>query len=244
MEQILCQGRGNQKSMNRTLNLSVALMLVFLNQTKAQLTILKDSLQIGEMYYVLEEPKLSDQYSKVAMEFYKKVRSQAILSSYFTATPEQRLKAKKDSLKALIANDELRQAGYGFEHYEVFYDQGGLLNLSVSIQSYGSPFESRKAYCFDLATGKLLGKALFVSHNGLVKIIADKLKMQKKGLKVNLETLDQYEMLGHKGVFEGIKFLITDTVNYRNSGYEIFEVELNKKEIAPYLAPAVKKLLN
>jgi len=230
--------------MNRSFTICLVLMILLLGRAKAQqLIILKDSVQIGEIYYVLEEPKLSDQNRNVSMDFYKKVRNKSILTTYFTATPEQRLKAKKDTLKALIASGELRQAGYGFEHYEVFYNQTRLLNLSVNIQSYGSPFESRKAYCFDLATGKNVGKTLFVNHSGLMKIINDKLKIQKKGLKINLETLDQYEMVDDKGVLEGIKFLITDTVNYLNSGYEIFEVDLNKKEIASYLAPEFKKRL-
>lgn len=231
--------------MNRnTIIFTMALILSFLTQTKAQqVSILKDSVQIGEQYYVLEEPQLANQYSNVAMDIYKKVRNKSIMSSYLSATPAQRLKAKKDILKTLIANGTLREAGYGFEHYELFYDQVGLLNLSVSIQSFGSPFESRQAYCFDLSTGKILGNGLFVNHKGLLKVVGDKLKLQKKGLKLNLETLDQYEIVHHKGVIDGIKFLITDTVNYRNSGYEIFEVDLNRKEIASYLVPEFKKRL-
>lgn len=224
--------------------MSVVLMLLLLDQAKAQqLMILKDSVQIGEQYYVLEEPKLANQYSNVSMDFYKKVRNKSIMGSYFSATPAQRLKAKRDTLKALVASGTLREAGYGFEHYELFYDQAGLLNLSISIQSFGSPFESRQAYCFDLSTGKIVGKGLFVNHKGLLKIVDDKLKLQKKGLKVKLEALDQYEIVNHKGTIEGIKFLITDTLNYRNSGYEIFEVDLNRNEIASYLAPELKKRL-
>lgn len=222
----------------------IALTLSFLTQLKAQqISILKDSVQIGKQYYVLEEPKLANEYNSVSMDIYKKMRSKSIMGSYFMASPQLRLKAKKDTLKALIANGELRQAGYGFEHYEVFYDQAGLLNLSVNLQSYGAPFETRKAYFFDLSTGKTIGKALFVDHNGLVKMVGDKLKMQKKGLKINLGVLDQYEMISKGHGIEGIRFLIMDTVNYRNSGYEIFEVDLNKKEIAPYLTPEFRKRL-
>lgn len=230
--------------MNRSFTMSVVLMLLLLGQAKAQqLMILKDSVQIGEQYYVLEEPQLANQYSNVSMDIYKKVRNKSIVGNYFSATPAQRLKAKKETLKALVANGTLREAGYGFEHYELFYDQAGLLNLSVSIQSFGSPFESRQAYCFDLSTGKILGKGLFVNHKGLLKMVDDQLKLQKKGLKINLEALDQYEIVNRKGAIEGIKFLITDTVNYRNSGYEIFEVDLSRKQIAPYLAPEFKKRL-
>ena len=74
-------------------------------------------------------------------------------------------------------------------------------------------------------------------------MVSDKLKEQKKGLKLNLDALDQYEIVSHKGIFGGIKFLITDTVNYRNSGYEVFEVDLNSKEVTSYLAPAFKQRL-
>lgn len=230
--------------MNRSFTMSVVLILLLLGQAKAQqLMILKDSVQIGEQYYVLEEPKLADQYSNVSMDIYSKVRSKSIIGSYFSATPAQRLKAKKDTLKALVANGTLREAGYGFEHYELFYDQGALLNLSVSVQSFGSPFESQQAYCFDLSTGKTVGKSLFVNQKSLLKTVLKKLNLQKKGIKINLDVLDQYEIVNRKGAIEGIKFLITDTVNYRNSGYEIFEVDLIRKEIAPYLAPEFKKRL-
>lgn len=230
--------------MNRGFTMSFVLMLLLLGQAKAQqLIILKDSVKIGEQYYVLEEPKLANQYSNISMEIYKKIRNKSIMNSYFSATPEQRLKAKKESLMALMLDSRLREAAYGFEHYELFYDRADLLNLSVNIQSYGSPFESQQAYCFDLSTGKIVGKALFINHKGLLKMVSDKLKEQKKGLKLNLDALDQYEIVSHKGIFEGIKFLITDTVNYRNSGYEVFEVDLNRKEVTSYLAPAFKRRL-
>ena len=185
----------------KTFIFTVALILCFLTQTRAQITILKDSVQIGEQYYLLEEPELTSQYDQVAMSFYQKLRNKAIVSSYFSAAPKQRLKAKKDTLKALVADGGLREAGYGFEHYELFYNQSGLLNLSVSIQSYGSPFESRQAYCFDLITGEMVGKALFVNHKVLLKMLGDKLKTQKKGLALNLETLDQYEIFDTSGCY-------------------------------------------
>lgn len=224
---------------------AIVLVLSLLTQAKAQqqLIILKDSVQIGEQYYVLEEPKLANHYSSISMEIYQKIRNKSIMGSYFSATPEQRLKAKKESLIALMVDSRLREAAYGFEHYELFYNQAGLLNLSVNIQSYGSPFESRQAYSFDLATGKVLGKALFIHHKGLLKMVSDKLKEQKKGFKLNLDALDQYEIVNHKGMVEGIKFLITDTQNYRNSGYEVFEVDLTSKEIASYVSPVFKQRL-
>ena len=230
--------------MNRSFTMSFVMMLLLLGQSKAQqLIILKDSVRIGEQYYVLEEPKLANQYDDISMEIYKKIRNKSIMGSYFSATPEQRLKAKKEGLIALMVDSRLREAAYGFEHYELFYDQAGLLNLSVNIQSYGSPFESRQAYSFDLATGKVVGKALFIHHKGLLKMVSDKLREQKKGFKLNLDALDQYEIVTHKGIVEGIKFLITDTVNYRNSGYEVFEVDLNRKEITSYMSPVFKQRL-
>lgn len=79
--------------------MSFVLMLLLLGQAKAQqLIILKDSVKIGEQYYVLEEPKLANQYSNISMEIYKKIRNKSIMNSYFSATPEQRLKAKKKAL--------------------------------------------------------------------------------------------------------------------------------------------------
>jgi len=231
--------------MNKNLIASIALMLLLFCQVKAQqISILKDSVQIGEQFYVLEEIKLEGNNSNALMNIYQQIRSPHILGSYLSAMPEQRLRAKKDTLEALIANGSLREAGYGFEHYEVLYHKAGLLNLSRNIQSYGSPFESRQAYCFDLPTGKMVGKSLFVNHKALLKTVLEKLNLQKKGIKINLDALDQYEIVSDKrGKLEGIKFWITDTENYRNSGYEMFEVYLNEKEINPFLAPMFKQRL-
>ncbi|WP_113661136.1 hypothetical protein [Pedobacter nanyangensis] len=229
---------------SKAINIFVASIVLLLGQVRAQqVKVLKDSVQIDGIYYVLEEIKLDNKNVPLSA-IYQKIRNPHILGSYISATPEQRLSAKKDTLKALMTSGELRQSGYGFEHYEVFYHKSGILNLLVNVQSYGSPFETKRYHCFDLNTGKILGKALFANHESLLEVLSEKLKMQKKGIKVSPAALDQYQIISdEKGHLNEIIFCITDTGQYRNSGYETFEVRLGKKELAFYLTPQFRKRL-
>ena len=228
--------------MNRFVLAAILLMISpFLHAYAQDATILKDSVLIGSDYYVLEELKL-DVKEADAMEIYKRIRgASGVMEGAISLSPDQRLGAKKDTLLALIADSTLREAAYGFEHYQVLYDKQGLLNVSVLIQSYGSAFESRQYYCFDLATGKEIGGELFIDRNRLLRVISKKLE-QEADIKTRPEDLGKYGVVtGSSGAIEGIKFFAEDTGNYRSSGYPVYEVYFEIKEIAPYIAPAYRK---
>lgn len=225
--------------MNRFFIAATLMMLCLYQNAYAQsAAVLKDSAAIGPDYYVLEELRL-DAKDASAKQIYKRIRSASgVMESAISLSPEQRLRAKKDTLLALIAEETLREAGYGFEHYQVLYDKHGLLNLSVKVQSYGSPFESRQYYCFDLATGKEIGGTLFINSNRLLKAISEKLGQQQAGIRAKPEDLGKYEIVtGSGGSIEGIRFFVEDIGNYRNSGYQMHEAYFGRKDIERYLAP-------
>lgn len=228
--------------MNRFFIAAILLTLSLSRYANAQsAVILKDSAAIGPEYYVLEELKLNTNDAG-AKQIYKRIRSASgVMESTISLSPEQRLRAKKDTLLAIIAEGTIREAGYGFEHYQLLYDREGLLNLSVLIQSYGSPFESRLYYCFDLATGKEVAGMLFINRNGLLKAISEKLGQQQAGLLAKPEDLGKYELITENGSIEGIRFFVEDTGNYVSSGYQTHEIYFEIKEIEPYIAPNYKR---
>lgn len=229
--------------MNRFIPIAILLMLALSRHAGAQsAAILKDSVAIGPDYYVLEELSL-DVKNANASEIYKRIRSSSgIMESTIFLSPEQRLRAKKDTLQVLVTDGTLREAGYGFEHYQVLYDKEELLNLSVLVQSYGSAFQTRQYYCFDLAADKEIAGTLFIDHNGLLKAISDRLANQQAGISAGPGDLGKYRLIaGSDGLIEGIRFFVEDTLNYRNGGYQMHETYFEMKEIAPYIAPAYRK---
>ncbi len=230
--------------MHKILILALALSC---NNTRAQTAaiILKDSLLIEDTYYVLEEVQLKEEEDTASIDIYRKIRNTyGILNNLIPASPKERLQAKKDTLAALVADNALKEAGYGFEHYELLYDRKGIWNLSVAIQSYGSPFEAKRYFCFDLVSGKEIGKSLFMHQSRLTKEVAARLAPQEKNITITTEDLSEFEIIGgHNGTLKGVQFSVTDRQHYRNSGYEMVEVYFSRAEIMPYLAPEYQKRL-
>jgi len=230
--------------MNRFFIAAILLMLSLSRHAYAQsAAILKDSAAIGPEYYVLEELRLDPKYEG-AKQIYKRIRSgSGIMESAISLPPEQRLRIKKDTLLALTAEGTLREAGYGFEHYRIHFDRYGLLNLSVDIQSHGSPFESSRSWCFDISSGKETGRGLFIRHKKLLKAITKKLQGQYATLKAELNDLDSFEIIPSGTLIEGVRFLVVDRHNYKSSGYETAEAYFSLKEIYAYLAPKYREVL-
>lgn len=223
----------------------VALFLLFLSGSLKSQTfeILKDSVLFESNYYVLEEIRFKSDKSNLTDNMYKEIQSSFdIFNKPSFHSPEKRIQAKKDTLLALISSDELRHANYGFEHYEIFYDKNQLLNLSVHLQSYGSPFEATRYYCFDLNNGKNIGLDLFTNRTALLKCIKSKLKNQNEKLVPTLKVLQDFKIMTNtQNKITGITFIVTDSESYRNSGYEQFEVVFTWKEIQKYIAAPFKK---
>ncbi|MNX99837.1 hypothetical protein D3C86_1323040 [compost metagenome] len=75
-----------------------------------------------------------------------------------------------------------------------------------------------------------------------MKCIKSRLKKQNEKLQPTLKALQDFKITtDSKNKITGISFMVADSENYRNSGYEQFEVVFTWKEIQKYIAPSFKK---
>lgn len=207
------------------------------------LNIINDSILIDNSYFKLEELRIISKNQLINHRIYKTIQSTYnIFDGVYFDTPEERIKIKKDTLSRRIVENRLRESNSGFEHYEIYYDKNNIINLSISIQSYGSPWEGIKYYCFDLNTGKKIGLDLFLKQDKLLKEIRTKLKIQGTKIGVKRNDLLNFKILVDRSKYvKGIDFSIFDTENYRNGGYEEFIVHFDWTEIKEYLSSIYKK---
>jgi hypothetical protein len=206
------------------------------------LKILNDSILIDNSYLKLQELKIISKNELIKSKIYKTIQSTYnIFDGLYFDTPEERIKIKKDTLSKRILENRLRESNSGFEHYEIYYDKNSIINLSVGIQSYGSPWEGIQYYCFDLNNGKRIGLDLFVNQQALLKKCRSKLNDQTINLSVKKNDLSNFKIITDKNKhISGIDFSIFDTENYRNSGYEEFIVHFNWSEIKEHISSMYK----
>lgn len=228
-------------------NKFISLVIVFfsISVNSQNLRILKDSVFVDSSLFVIEELKINSNIEKVKNKIYTITQNTyEIFEKPFIGKPEQRIKMKKDTISNRILMNTLRESNSGFEHYEIYYDKNNIINISISIQSYGSPWEATKYYCFDLNNGKRVGINLFVDQQIFLKKIKKKLKDQDVNLLVKANDLLNFKIITDKNKnISGIDFSIFDTKNYRNSGYEEFIIHFEWKEIENYISPIFKKRL-
>lgn len=227
---------------------NIALIFVFFSilVNSQNLKILKDSVFVDSGFLVIEELKINSNIEKANNKIYSITQSTyEIFEKPFVGKPEQRIKMKKDTISNRILKKTLREANSGFEHYEIYYDQNNIINISIAIQSYGSPWEAIHYYCFDLNNGQRVGINLFVAQQSLLKKIEKKLKDEEIELAIKPNNLLNFKIITDKNKnISGIDFSIFDTQNYRNSGYEEFTVHFEWKEIEKYISPIFKKRLS
>lgn len=151
----------------------ILFILTFSFNSFAQNTyILKDSVCVSNECFELQELKINNQN----LEIYKKIqRSYDIFNGVLFEIPEKRMQAKKDTLKKLLNENSLRESQFGFEKYKIFFSKNGLLNLSVDISSYGSPWQDTRYFLFDLNSNKDIGDQLFVYKSQLFKLFDKKI---------------------------------------------------------------------
>jgi hypothetical protein len=206
------------------------------------LKILNDSIFIDNSYFKLQELKIISKNELIKSKIYKTIQSTYnIFDGLYFDTPEERIKIKKDTLSKRVLENRLRESNSGFEHYEIYYDKNSIINLSIGIQSYGSPWEGIEYYCFDLNTGKRIGLDLFINLEALFKKCKNKLKDQNINLSVKKTDLLNFKIITDKNKhISGIDFSIFDTENYRNSGYKEFIVHFDWSEIKEHISPMFK----
>jgi hypothetical protein len=226
-------------------NKLITLVLVFfsISVNSQNLKILKDSVFVDSNFLVIEELKINSNIEKANNKIYAITQSTyEIFEKPYIGKPEERIKMKKDTISNRILKNTLRESNSGFEHYEIYYDKNNIINISIAIQSYGSPWEAIQYYCFELNNGKRIGINLFVNQQILLKKIRKRLKDQDKNLSIKPNDLLNFKIITDKNkTISGIDFSIFDTENYRNSGYEEFIVHFEWKEIENYISPIFKK---
>ncbi|WP_300689026.1 hypothetical protein [Chryseobacterium sp.] len=205
------------------------------------ISIIKDSICTSNECLELQEMKMSP----ININVYKKIqKSYDIFDGILFDDPEKRLNAKKDTLKRLISTNSLRDSQFGFEKYKIFFDKNGLLNLSVNIQSYGSPWEDAKYYLFDNKNNIEVGEKLFLNKEQLLKLCLIKLKVEEGG-SFFINNLTQYKIkTNNVGKVEGISFIFYDEKNRTNSGYLKYPIFFTWKEIENFIVPQYRRRLS
>lgn len=203
-------------------------------------SVLKDSVCVSKECFELQELKIETKNTGI----YKRIqKSYDLFNGTFFDSPERRLNAKKDTLKNLISTNSLRDNQFGFEKYKIYLNKNGLLNISVHIQSYGSPWEDTVYYFFDELSDTEIGENLFVNKKILLQICRKKLKSDKS-ISFPMNNLNQYKIsTNDAGNITGINFIFYDEKNRTNSGYPEYSVSFTWKEIEKFIAPQYRKRL-
>ena len=226
-------------------NKIILLFLIFfsISLNSQNLKILKDSVFADSNFLVIEELKININDEIVKNKIYAVTQNTYdLFDKPFVGKPEKRIKIKKDSLSKKILENRLKESNSGFEHYEIYYDKNKIINLSIAIQSYGSPWEAKQYYCFDLNNGKRIGLNLFVNQQTLLKKIRNKLKEEEVNLSIKVNHLSNFKIITNKNI-SGVDFSIFDTENYRNSGYEEYIIHFDWKDIKSHILPSFSKRL-
>ncbi|MBD3906713.1 hypothetical protein NAL32_19060 [Chryseobacterium sp. Ch-15] len=220
---------------------NLAIVFLFSSLSFAQnVSILKDSICVSHDCFELQELKINTKNT----EAYKKIqKSFDVFNGFLFDIPEKRLQAKKDTLKSLISKNSLRESQYGFEKYEILFDKKGLLNLSMKIQSYGSPWENTKYYFFDINNNTQIGDNLFINKKKLLFLCKKKIK-NEEGQSFNMKSLSQYKLnTNSKGKVIGISIIFYDEENGTNSGYPQYLALFKWKEIEKFISQKYRNSL-
>ncbi len=205
-----------------------------------EVSILKDSVCTSKECFELQELKIGTKNIGI----YKKIqKSYDLFNGTFFDSAERRLNAKKDTLKNLISTNSLRDNQYGFENYKIYLNKNGLLNVSVYIQSYGSPWEDIVYYFFDEMNDTEVGENLFINKKMLLQVCRKKLKSDKS-ISFPINNLNQYKInTNTSGNITGINFIFYDEKNRTNSGYPEYSISFTWKEIKRFIASQYKERL-
>jgi hypothetical protein len=216
------------------------IFLLSLSSYAQNVSILKDSVCISQECFELQELKIQTKnpgiYTKIQKNY-------DLFNGTFFDSPEKRLNAKKDTLKNLISTNSLRDYQFGFEKYKIFLNKNGLFNISLHIQSYGSPWEDTVYYFFDEMNDTEVREKLFINKKILLQICRKKIK-ENDHIFFLIKNLNQYKIDANTaGKITGINLIFHDEKNRTNSGYPEYSVYFTWKEIEKFVAPQYRKRL-
>ncbi|MCJ8154851.1 hypothetical protein MKJ01_13850 [Chryseobacterium sp. SSA4.19] len=203
-------------------------------------SVLKDSVCISKECFELQELKINSPNTRI----YKKIQKDYdIFNGFLFDIPEKRLQAKKDTLRKLISENSLKESQFGFEKYRILFDRNGLLNLSVRIKSYGSPWEDIRYSLFDINDHTDIGDKLFINKNLLLKLCNKKLYDQDL-VNFKVDSLSEYILnTDNKKNFTGITFIMYNTEERESGGYKMYSVPFTRREIEKFITPKYKETL-
>ncbi len=218
-------------------------LLLFVNLINGQKSeILTDSVFADNMYFKICELKIHSK-SKHLLDIYKIIQgSFDVGDKPLIGLPEERLKAKTDTLRYYFKTYELNQINYSFEDYEIFLEKNDIINFSINETSYHSPWEAWKFYLLDLATGKKIQSNLFINPNSVIRMCRAKLKKDGYNLRIGIKDLINFQSIVKENKIIGLNIIFLDPT-YTNHGYDYINVHFDWKELEKFISPNFKNRL-
>lgn len=198
--------------------------------------IIKDTVCLSGECFELQELKITKPiiYSKIQTTF-DLFDNNEIFADY-----KERLNYKKKVFKDCKSLDELR--GYGFEHYEIYFNSNNLLYISITVTSYRYPNENSCYLLFDLKKDEEVGIKLLKNKKKLIKVCLKKIK--EKGYSeflVDYNTLSQYRIdIDENGEISDIIFFSDNLENHNDPNY----IDLYFSEVKPFIKSKYLKYLH
>lgn len=210
----------------RLLKIYILLFPFFVYSQKIE--VLKDTVCLSTQCFELQELKINKPlvYSQIQGVYH--LFDNKIFTHY-----EDRLSYKKKLFKEYKSEETLRESQYGFENYEIFFNKNDLLNLSISLQVYGSPYEDTRYFTFDLKKDKNIGCLLFKNKKNLIKTCLGKLeKIYHIKFSIKFDDLSNYKINEdeNRNIYN-LTFVFTNPEN-RDESYEVIFLY---NEIKPYI---------
>lgn len=203
--------------------------------------IIKDTVWLSNECFELQELEITKPviYNKIQTT-YNLFGNNKIFTDY-----KERLNYKKKVVKDCKSLNELLELQYGFENYEIHFNKNNLLNISISLQVYGSPYEDIKFFTFDIKKDKEIGDKLFKNKRRLFNMYLKKLReIEDSKIQVKYIFLSQYQIVtDEKGNISNLEFVFVNP-DPAYHGARIYIIDFSLSEIKPFLKSKYLKYIN
>lgn len=229
---------------------SSLIFLISLSSFAQKTEIIKDTVFINkyhleyefahEKYFILEELNIPKQNQNVYLNIQKAYN---IFNDHYFDDYNKRIQVKKDSLIKQIKENTIRENNYAFEIYTIYYDQNHLLNISVGIQIFGSPWEDIKYFTFDMKKDENIGTNLFKNQDQLLQLINNKI-LETQGVTFQTNDFSNYQIItDDKGILDSVIFIITNEEKRTNNRYLKYNISFSNAEIKSFISDKYKNRL-
>lgn len=226
------------------------ILLISFTSCAQKIEVVKDTVFLNESYpeyefvyekhFELEELNIPSQNKNIYREIQE---AYDIFNGRFFDNYKERLQTKKENLIEQLKDNTIREDGYAFESYTIYYNLNHLLNLSIGIQIYGSPWEDIRYYTFDMKKDESIGANLFKDHDQLLQLINKKIK-ETEDTNFQADDLSSYQLVtDDNGRLTSVLFLIPNKEEQTNNGNTKYEVSVLSSEIKEFISDDYKKQL-